>query len=75
MKSLFARKHDARTLAIGSCFACIGILSASSAALLFNIVAKLTWPENLMLMATAAALAGGVAFTILEMRSLGEKKR
>ena len=70
MKTLFARKYDATTLAIGSCLACICILSASSAALLFNIVAKLTWPENLMLMATTAALAVGVAFSVVEMRRL-----
>jgi len=75
MKILFARKHDARTRAIGWCLACIGILSASITALLFNVMAKLTWPENLMLMATTAALCFGVAFSVLEMRRLAGKNR
>jgi hypothetical protein len=77
MQSVVAGKHDgAGKLAPGMWLAgLIAVVSASSAASISGIVVKLSWPESLMLGLTAAAMAVGVAFTILEMRSLAAKKR
>jgi hypothetical protein len=77
MKNMMVGKHhEARRPAIASGLACfIGTVSASSAALVFSMVVKLSWPEYLMLTLTAAALTVGVVFTIFEMRRLTDGKR
>jgi hypothetical protein len=49
----------------------IAIIAAANAALVFGLLAKLSWPECLMLMFAVAALGGGIVFTVLEMQSLG----
>jgi hypothetical protein len=50
----------------------IAIIAAANAALVFGLLAKLSWPECLMLMFAVAALGGGIVFTVLEMQSLGK---
>lgn len=72
MKHMMVGKHHAAArLTNGTAFAClIGIVSASSAALIFSIAFRLSWSESLMFAVIAAVFTFGVVFTIFEMRSL-----
>ncbi|HEX4595221.1 MAG TPA: hypothetical protein VH157_13145 [Bryobacteraceae bacterium] len=54
-------------------FKFMAIIAASTAALIFGLVAMLSWQGCLMVVLGAAALAGGVVFTVLEMRSLADR--
>jgi hypothetical protein len=49
------------------------ITAASSTAVIFGLVAMLSWQSCLMLMLVAAALTGGAVFTMQEMQSLGHE--
>ena len=53
----------------------IAIIAAANTALVFGLLAKLSWPECLMLMLAVAALGGGIVFTVLEMQSLGREAK
>jgi Flp pilus assembly protein TadB len=56
-------------------FKFMAIIAAATAALIFSLVAMLSWQGSLMVVVAAATLAGGVVFTVLEMRSLARGSR
>jgi hypothetical protein len=47
------------------------MMAAAAVALIFSLLVAVSWPVCLMLMGAGAALVGGVAFTFLQMHSLG----
>jgi hypothetical protein len=47
------------------------MVAAASAALMYSLLAGVSWPVCLMLMCSTAALVGGVAFTLVQMHILG----
>jgi lipoprotein signal peptidase len=53
----------------------IAIIAAANTGLIFGLLAKLSWQACLLLMLAVAALAAGIVFTVLEMRSLGKEGR
>jgi hypothetical protein len=56
----------------GRLFECLLAMSAATTiALMLSLLAGLNWQGYLMLMGTAAALTGGVLFSVLEMHRLG----
>ena len=48
-------------------------IAAATTAFIFGLVAMLSWQECLMVVLAAAALAGGVLFTVLKMQRLGKE--
>lgn len=54
-------------------FAFMAITAAITTALVFGLIAMLSWEGCLMLMLVAAALTGGAVFTFQEMQSLGHE--
>jgi len=52
----------------------LAIIAAANTALIFGLLAKLSWQGCLMLMFAVAALGGGIVFTVLEMRSLVKER-
>jgi uncharacterized membrane protein len=53
-------------------FECLlAMVAAGAVALMFGLLVDVSWQVCLMLMCTAAALIGGIAFTALQLRSLG----
>ena len=46
-------------------------IAAVTTALIFGLIAPLSWQACLMVSLAAAALAGGAVFTVLEMHKLG----
>jgi lipoprotein signal peptidase len=50
----------------------LAIIAAANTGLIFGLLAKVSWQECLMLMFAAAAVGGGVVFTVLEMQGLGK---
>lgn len=54
-------------------FAPFMAIAAATTALIFGLVAMLSWEECLMVVLGAAVLAGGVLFTALEMQRLGKE--
>jgi len=50
----------------------IAIIASASVAVIFSLAEMLKWQEGAGVMLGATALAGGAAFTILEMRRLGK---
>jgi hypothetical protein len=53
----------------------LAIIAAANAALVFGLLANLSWQECLILMFAMAALGGGIVFTVLEMQSLGKESK
>jgi hypothetical protein len=51
----------------------MAITAAANTALIFGLVAMLSWQECLTVVLAAAALAGGALFTVLEMQRLGKE--
>jgi len=47
------------------------MVAAAAIALIYGLLVDVSWPVCLMLMGAAAALIGGVAFTLLQMHTLG----
>lgn len=47
------------------------MVAGATVALIFGLLVAASWPVCLMLMGAAAALMGGVAFTITQLQSLG----
>jgi uncharacterized membrane protein YjjP (DUF1212 family) len=54
-------------------FEWIAVIAAAAAALVFGLLAMLSWQDCLMIVLAAAAIAGGAVFTVVEMRSLGKE--
>jgi len=50
------------------------MVAAASMALMFGLLAGISWPVCLMLMCAGAALIGGVAYTFLKMHSIANPK-
>ena len=50
------------------------MVAAATIALMFGLFVAASWPVCLMLMGAGAALIGGVAYTVLQMHSLGIPK-
>ena len=48
-------------------------IAAATSAFILGLLATLSWQGSLMVAIAAAALAGGIAFTILEMQRLAKK--
>ena len=46
-------------------------IAAATTALIFGLIATLSWQACLMVFLAAAVLAGGAVFTVLEMQKLG----
>jgi hypothetical protein len=56
----------------GTLFECLlAMVAAATTAVIFSLMSGVNWRFGLVLMCAAAALAGGVLFTILKMRNLG----
>jgi len=56
----------------GSLFQCLlAMAAAATTAMVFSLISGINWQFGLVLMGTAAALAGAALFTFLEMRRLG----
>jgi len=53
----------------------LAIIAAANTALIFGLLAKLSWQGCLMLMFAVAALGGGIVFSVLEMRSLVKERK
>ena len=70
MKQAFMEKHNkAKAPATALSAPClIATFTAAIAAMMLSIGLELDWTKYLMITATAAALAFGLAFTIVEMR-------
>jgi hypothetical protein len=51
------------------------MVAAAAVALIFSLLVAVSWPVCLMLMGAGAALVGGVAFTFLQMYSLGLRQK
>jgi hypothetical protein len=49
-------------------------IAAATAALISGLLAMLSWQGSLMVAIAAAVLAGGIAFTILEMQRLAKRE-
>ena len=47
------------------------MMAAAAVALISSLLVAVSWPVCFMLMGAGAALVGGVAFTFLQMHSLG----
>jgi hypothetical protein len=52
----------------------VAVIAAIDAVLIFVLVAALSWQECVVVVLVATALAGGTAFTVLEMQRLGKKR-
>ena len=50
----------------------VAVIAAIDAAFIFALVAALSWQERVVVVLVATALAGGTAFTVLEMQRLGK---
>ena len=53
----------------------LAVIAAANTALIFGLLANLSWQECLVLMFAVAALGGGIVFTVLEMQSLGKESK
>ena len=70
------KHHEAGAPLSGSNLLCLVVAySAAVAALMLGISFRLNWTKCLVLTFTAAALAFGVVFTIVEMRRMADHRR
>ena len=53
-------------------FAALIAIAAATTALIFGLLAMLSWQACLMLALAAAVIAGGTVFTFFEMQRLGK---
>ena len=53
----------------------LAVIGATNVAFIFGLIATLSWPESLVVILAAGALAGGAVFTVLEMHRLGKEGR
>jgi hypothetical protein len=51
----------------------VAVIAAINAAFIFGLVAALSWQECAVVVLVTTALAGGTAFTVLEMQRLGKE--
>jgi hypothetical protein len=52
----------------------LAVIAAIDAAFILALVAALSWQECVVVVLVTTALAGGTAFTALEMQRLGKKR-
>ncbi len=76
MKDVIGKHHEAGAPLSGSCILCLVVVfSAVVAALMLSISFGLNWTKSLVFTFTAASLAFGVVFTIVEMRGPADDRR
>ncbi len=74
--AVIGNHHEAGAPLSGSSSLClIVVFSAAVAVLMLGISFRLNWTECLVFTFTAAALAFGIVFTIIEMRRMADDRR